>query len=301
MLFGAGASYGCGAAACPPLGDQLFDILVAEFPRSWGSIRHEHAEVFRSEGFETGLAQLWHPETDADSTLLLDLAHYFSRFEVVEGDGNLYSRVVRAVVGCKLARYTTFATLNYDCMLDLAVNDGGLQISYLGNPPPRGNATLLKLHGSCHFVAGMREVSMVNCSLGASDYLIEAPVEPLCDLRALRRRFEAGESVPPVMSLYAAGKRSPVTPGFLTPIWMAWRERVRRADIVVAVGVRPVFDDTHVWGPLLESRARLWYVGGTAGTDGHVLNGSFGGRLSVLGSRFDEATPLLERRLRSLV
>jgi hypothetical protein len=62
VLFGAGASYGCGYSDIskrPPLGYQLFDELVKEYPNSWGKyVPADLKEIFRSD-FELGMAHMW--------------------------------------------------------------------------------------------------------------------------------------------------------------------------------------------------------------------------------------------------
>src|ERR1022692_67688 len=97
VLLGAGASYGAwdDHASTPPLGDSLFEYLVARFPKTWGSLDDAQRSAFTVRNsrpaFEDGMLAMWECERSRAvlgqpavtvQALLTDLALYFAAFRL---------------------------------------------------------------------------------------------------------------------------------------------------------------------------------------------------------------------------
>jgi hypothetical protein len=118
------------------------------------------------------------------------------------------------------------------------------------------------------------------------------------ELRPLYGRI--GMSFPPVISLYAPGKPSPVAENFVNASRSMWAKLVPHADAVVVVGARPLAADPHIWQPLIESKADVWYIGGQHGDEYERFQQQLGRRLSPLGRRFNQGFDHLAARMRIL-
>ena len=303
ILTGAGASNGAGdiAPAPPPLSGQLFDELVQSCPNSWGRLPDATASGFRSD-FETAMADLWAVSSAGSSQLLIDMALYFSSFDPSPAhQKDCYSRLLRALKVNGLIRTTAFATLNYECILDVCANRQGLQLAYLGPSPPRNNLLIWKLHGACNLLPALPiwdlTVQLVNPT---TQSYYDGPVEPV-NLVELRRRYSAGYALPPAMSLFAPGKPTPVATSFIDETRRQWAEWVRHATAVVVIGVRPVLADTHLWQPIISSKAQVWWIGTASGLDYDILSDQLSeSRLYPIESLFETSLPWLERTLKEI-
>lgn len=78
-----------------------------------------------------------------------------------------------------------------------------------------------------------------------------------------------------------------------------WAQGAASADVILAIGARPVLADDHIWGPVIGSSATVWFVGGREDAYS-ALEDAIEGRLQHLASRFDLAIPILRRRLASI-
>lgn len=302
FLFGAGASYGAGRVQpeTPPLGRELYDRLRVAFPETWGSvILPSEDEAFRWDDppFEQGMEMLWEANDERVQLLVTDLALYFCRFSL-SSTANAYSRLLSSLSGKSCA--AAFATLNYDCLLESALELAGSSPNYLLQGGPRGNVVVMKPHGSCNFVmSGLgSNIQIINSTMaGMGRAYYEGPLMaiPPRDVAAL---YAQGPSMPPAVSLYSPGKRSLVAPGEIDRIREHWRETAKQADVVIVVGARPNLEDAHVWTPVLESTADVWHIAGTGGSDFEEYQSTLGRRFWKLGDTFDGALSSLEVRLR---
>ena len=133
FLFGAGASYGTGGVEpeTPPLGRELYDRLKGAFPETWeGMIRPAEDEAFRRDDppFEQGMEMLWEANDERVQPLVTDLALYFCRFSL-SSTANAYSNLLSSLNGKRCV--AGFATLNYDCLLEAALELSGSSTNYL--------------------------------------------------------------------------------------------------------------------------------------------------------------------------
>jgi hypothetical protein len=84
--------------------------------------------------------------------------------------------------------------------------------------------------------------------------------------------------------------------GAITTVRREWANVASGADLVLTIGVRAVLDDVHIWDPILNTSAEIWFVGGEGG-DFSALSARVGKRLTTIAPRFDEAVPSIRRRL----
>lgn len=131
IFTGAGASYGCEHVLPkqPPLSNQLYDELSACFPDSWGRTPTALASQFRT-NFEGGMDVVWQRQSLNVPPLMRDMAIYFSSFHPDGQRLDLYSRLIENIVQNNLQEQTVLSTINYDCILELAVSSLGLRIDY---------------------------------------------------------------------------------------------------------------------------------------------------------------------------
>ena len=106
------------------------------------------------------------------------------------------------------------------------------------------------------------------------------------------------EDPTPAMSLYAPGKRTPVAPGWVDRTRQEWRAVAQSVSAVAVIGVRPIWDDEHIWDPVAASRADLWYIGDA---DSHrKLEERAGRRVMHVARTFGEGIGPLGRLLQVL-
>ncbi len=257
FLTGAGASYGAGKLAPkpPPLGSDLYKELATRFPRSWGNLPWQYAGVLRRD-FESGMQQIWDRRLELVQELMIDMACYFSKFDPPNDKSDCYSRLVAAIAQGKLMERLAVATLNYECVLDVAASRAGLKIAYSAAPPPKDNLMIWKLHGACNLLPATQ---VYNVTIAAKS-IFDGPVESV-DLPMIRKRYQLeGLAVPPVMCVYMAGKPTQTVPRFLIQVRQQWAEWVKEADVVAVIGARPNLIETYVWRPILDCQAEIWYV-----------------------------------------
>jgi hypothetical protein len=302
ILIGAGASYGCGEVtpSTPPLGAELYDRLRRTFPGSWGALTPDLDSKFREE-FEDGMALFWHDHNDDRlRQLLIEMGIYFARFCPAEESVDAYSTLGRALLDTRLQQTTAFATLNYECILDAALSRLGLLVAYFDTEPSDRRVPLWKVHGACNLVADLGSTLIVESGFSGAEHYVEAPITSL-PLEALPYHFYGARAspFPPAMSLFAPGKHSPVVPEAIEQSREYWAAWVRGSEVVLVVGASPMLADEHVWQPVIEADAAVWYVGGTE-RDFGAFETEVGQRLDVLGPYFAEALPEIMARLEGL-
>jgi hypothetical protein len=299
FLFGAGASYGAQGIEPfpPPLGGGLYGELKREFPETWGALHDDEVERFGPEGtqFEAGMKMLWEKWDERAWKALIDVGVYFSRFRPPRDQSDCYSRLIIALRALGFVDFVRVATLNYECLLEVASSRVGVGLNYSGRPNP-GALAIAKPHGSCNFLA---DVNFKNVTLIGSpemQNLLLAPLQIL-DPDEIEPTYRSEYSVPPAMSLYAVGKHTPIDGGLVAEMREDWRRWVAEASLIVVIGAQPYFRDDHIWNPIVSSPVDVWYIGGgERNADFGRFDAALGPRLTHLGTRFDESLkPLLER------
>ncbi len=220
--------------------------------------------------------------------LTKSVGEYFASLEMHQRDG-VYAHLVRAFRP-RLLDTTVFASLNYDTLFEQAVEGLPLAVDYgFGRRPNGGNhVTVLKLHGSSNFFPQVPDgvflegtVSIDNRGLIGGRILHVPPKES-------RRRYRSRNQVEctPAMSLITPGKPMPVGEDDIAELRQRWQTWLSETDLIILIGVRPVPTDEHIWGPIVQSRADVWYIGGNP----EWLLNNTAGRTTWLSKSFDSAS-----------
>lgn len=258
FLFGAGASAGAGAILPerPPLGAELFRELRRLCPGTWGSLPASIGAELEVD-FEAGMDRVAAQMSIVVPALMRDMAVYFIQFRS-SGRGSLYDRLVRDLDQRGLLRRSVFSTLNYECILEYALLDAGLQIDYFGHAGA-GAQQVLKLHGSCNmFSLGVQATRDVSYTSGV---VFEGGIQAWLDQIRVVEHCLVETALAPVMCQYMQGKPTSVSPRALKAIQNRWAELVEVSQAVVCVGVRPHAPDMHIWDPLARFPGKLLFIG----------------------------------------
>ena len=293
LLFGAGASHGAGHVLPfePPLGREAYDRLADAYPREWGpgSLLARFASQFRGQGFEKTMFEEvfgWIPTWDV---LLAQraMALYFARFSPDPTGNDLYSRLVQRLRETDELGRITFASLNYDCVLEQAATQLGLRVDYSGNTPDSGTVAVLKPHGSCNFIT--TDVAPYRAQLAARGFFLDCGMDylPSTGLESLLASTFAQTRACyfPVLSLYASYRNSLVSDRRIQEIRNQWSNRVSEASVIGIVGVRPNPDDPYIWEAMRSTPARPAFIGARSDFEGWS---SANRRFEFLGNTFEE-------------
>ena len=229
------------------------------------------------------------------------MAVYFAQFELTESADSCYDRLVVGIRRSGAMSQTTFCTLNYECLLEFAIGRDGTPATYLAPDRSIPNGQLLKPHGSCNFVPPpeRRNVQALSFDLSANPdgaSIADYPALPVRPVEVAKIYNDGQElAIPPIICAYAPGKRTPVSKGLIQQLRDRWRSTCERADRIFIIGARVNADDDHVFAPVLESKASLWFVG--ADQDFAHLRELRLKRANHLGSTFDQALPAILKRL----
>ena len=262
ILFGAGASFGAGDVfpthPPPPLGNQLFGELARCYPRSWGALPSDIDSNFR-ENFEVGMGILWERYSPVIPELMQQMALYFIQFRPRAPGSSLYCSFAKEIRQRGLANQVLLSTLNYECLLELAISQQSIRVNYGDFPGPDGSVTVWKLHGSCNFLpAGIQATRGVSFTRGVT---FNTRVHAVDDLNEAVTFCLSDNALPPVMCLFMEGKPTQVAPGSVVAMQEAWRAEVASADKVAVIGVHPNPADAYLWDALATTPGSLLYIG----------------------------------------
>ena len=99
----------------------------------------------------------------------------------------------------------------------------------------------------------------------------------------------------PVMSLYMEGKPLNVSPSVIGQLQHTWADYVGDANALFLIGVKPNIHDTHIWEPLANSKASLYFIGDEKALENwKETSRTF--FTEFLGSKFNLAYPAMIRR-----
>lgn len=277
-----------------PTGANLYDELRTDYPLTWGHIPAQLADIFNTGGFEQGMHAAWQSRDERAQGLLIDMGLYFLGFTRLGAD--LYSRLVSRLKARDLISVTTFVSLNYECLFELAALSKGISIAHTVELALPGDLILLKPHGSSNFLIPRAMIWLNRARLkGLGNYYTGA-IQRVTPTEAIRQ-YAAGQSMPPAMSLFAPNKPTPVALEIIEEIRAVWSRRAAETDVAVVIGARPLLADTHIWTPLLESNARVLHLGGQTGADFPAFRERLGDRYEQLGDTFAAGLPRLLARL----
>ena len=300
ILFGAGASHGSDTCGTPPLMGGLFHELKRFDPGGWGAIGGELARRFgQADEFEPAMNELLKLDYSRAVVLQRAMASYFFWFR--PGPENLYARLAGRIRDAPWDG--ALATLNYERLLKLALEDAGVPFWTDGLSSPDGAATeLCYPHGCCDLFCNIRTESSTQ-GAGSTKVNIVAPKrtiiepgkrrdgsEPLTTLRrqgggevcfddlvqidskGIRRIQDADQhaqeletsTVLPIMCYIEPDKRSQSGVSFIRRQWSRFETLVSSASVVAIIGVNVRCRDAHIWGPLAETPARIVYCAGAS-------------------------------------
>lgn len=260
FLFGAGASRFSGECDPypPPLGPDLFKDLqaaggvAAHLDPSWTT-------AF-AHNFEEAMLEFARTREHELSQFLRDIALYFVAF--APGPKNLYVRLLEAIPK-KRRRFAVFATLNYELLLELAANNLGYAVSYHLPPIAKDNIAILKPHGSCNFLpdlGGHKIRGITFETAGLARTAVEAPVKA-ANRDEVRQFCLHEDSIAPALAIYAPGKQVFYSNEFVQDQQRQFEHAVLNTSRIYVAGVRVNPGDAHIWGPLANARAPMFYVG----------------------------------------
>jgi hypothetical protein len=227
--------------------------------------------------------------------LMIDMALYFSRFQVPDDSSDAYSALVALVLEHMDGVPVTFATLNYDCLLEGALESFGLSVAYYPGEVGPGAFNVWKLHGSCNFIPDTGTNWVIGTTFKNVKQIYSGYIKAVSLPEV--RRYYAGEpgnrqSIPPMMSYYDPSKTTYVSEGTLDVVRQTWATSALAASRIVVIGARPVLEESHVWQPIVDSSAEILYVGGES-PGLKKLEARSEGRVHLIARKFSEALPLL--------
>ncbi len=192
---------------CPPLGKDLYDELRQSFPETWGNFPPELASRFKRD-FETGMDALWRRDSQEQSQPLAEIGRYFARFRPDPSEPSCYMRLIRLLASFNLIDACGFATLNYDCLLDLDLHSANIGYHDGARRGPfkhTRSVPLWKLHGASNALPGIGTNTFTGTRFhGISGEIFSGPVRYVTPGEAIANYDNDG--LPPMLSLYAPWK-----------------------------------------------------------------------------------------------
>jgi hypothetical protein len=211
--------------------------------------------------FEAGMDRFWNEHNIQTSEFLRDMARFFAPFEPLPG--NLYVELIKLLGGTR--KKVIFATTNYDLLIEHAVAQAGLLVTYGGLPAEPRNVPIIKIHGSCNFLPDMQplQISGIGFNLigSAAGGILEAGVRVASSAKEVIEFCRREDSVAPALAMYSPSKRVLFCRSFIQGQQQALNTAIKNASRIYVVGLRVHAVDEHIWGPLAESEGNLYYVG----------------------------------------
>jgi hypothetical protein len=232
------------------LGGELYLELRSYFPLTWGRLLPAFNKKFE-ENFEVGMQSVF--ATPDVPLLMRNMAEYFCEFRPVS-DSNLYLQFLTHLK--PLIKDIVFSTLNYDLLFELAARQINLPVSYFENANDKVN--LLKLHGSCNFLPP-QWLEIINSSFVGTN-LVDFEIRAV-DAEEVIRFCNSNTSVYPAMCIYMYSKPTQFGSSRIGALQDRWKDQVSKAEKVLLIGIRPYPDDEHIWNPLVQTTAKMGYVG----------------------------------------
>ncbi len=258
LLLGAGASFGSDNANIPPLGSQLFDALCIFNPDAWGSLPTDFPAKFRND-FEAAMTELGNTHPHSLPPLQRAMAAYF--FEFIPRQSNLYLNLANRM---KSSNWNgAICTLNYERLLEISLSSVGLQPT-VGSETKAGTSIELCLpHGCCHIFCDSVHGTSQGVSFSGFGVTTDGQVIVVSDPTEHRNRI-INDAFPPVMSYFEPNKRTTSGASFISSQRARWSELVNQADVIVAIAIKLRVDDSHIWDPIQQCSADLYYCSGNS-------------------------------------
>jgi hypothetical protein len=266
IIFGAGASYGSdNCDKVPPLGNKLFSALQEFDPSGWGKLDGLVAKEFEDD-FEKAMNNLFSLNPYDIMPLQRSMAFYFFRFQPTLN--NLYCHLAKLIF--KRQWDGALITLNYERLLEIALNSVGISTYYVRTAPPKfgiSNTPSIELcipHGACHiFCPAIKGGGKIKWD--ASSTVTSGRVELVNEQDAFDKRIKDG--LPPVMSYFVPSKQTTSGIDFINEQRKRYKDLVGEADNIAIIGLKVREHDKHIWEPLANTKAKLIYCSGKEGAD----------------------------------
>ncbi|MEX2601514.1 MAG: hypothetical protein WD355_07705 [Balneolaceae bacterium] len=260
MMVGAGASYGQHKKYYPPLGKDLAFNLRVAIP-SFIKIE-QRLNKMCGEDFEAWLSSfLDRPEEFTH--ILWCVSKYFSMFSNLPED-SLYLKFIKNI-NEEIILHTTFSSLNYESLLELALRKHGYYLNW-GAIPYQDNFNdhelrdktipFFKPHGSSHFMAENWQVGAV-VSDSSSRIIGNTYIEDPKKMKNNNNRLS-------VISAYEPNKSTPLNTDFIDTIRTNLFKVVESSKIALIIGVSYRPDDIFIQKlirTLFMNKVPIGYVG----------------------------------------
>lgn len=203
------------------------------------------------------MAELIERNSHAIAPLMQQMAIFFSRFGLTTNHENLYINLFKKLKSKKLIQTTLLSTLNYECICEMAASCEGITIEYFGKEE-NDNAKIWKIHGSCNFkLQGLEATRGISFTHGEG---FDGGIE-FINPADVSKTYKGNTALYPSMCLYAKDKPLAIAPSTIKKFQNEWSEKVRTADKIFVIGVRPLAEDKHIWQPIADSTGNLYFVG----------------------------------------
>ena len=237
------------------------------------------------------------------------LAVYFSEFALDESRKDYYSRLIRYLRWIELLEIAFFSTLNYECLLEQALENEGIGINYLidearsvldatsGPAGPRlqwsaRRVNVAKLHGSCNSYFPADQNVAAQLSTGA---MVETRIDISGARTSLSETSVAGRY--PIMSQVSRDREDYLGPAKILQLRQMWAQVISDARLIIVIGLAPRRYDRHIWNPLQHATADIVYIGSDSDASSWL---DCNPRFRSLGSTFDRGfRPLLRTLARA--
>lgn len=269
ILFGAGASFFDEGIYPykPPLGNQLFQKIMDERTQDLSILDEEEIHIFKEKGFEDGMKNLFKKVSPKSKYIMRIIGSFFTKFQLDPQYKklDLYSYFLLLLKKLPDFGDYTFATLNYECLLEEAMVK-----SLEWHPNLIYNKKLIKPHGSCNFwcmdpdpIKGLGGISMpLDPNIKREiTHLVEFNCSNIYALPRSKINFEMLTSDKyPVMAFYGPEKKGQMGANFIKQSKDKLSKVIKNSEKIVIIGVKPVSGDEHIWNPIINTKAEILYV-----------------------------------------
>ena len=243
----------------PPLATKLYDVLVNKYPDLQNDNIKSLQKVFQ-EDFEKGILSLNEKYPHFLSVFQRCMAHYFFQFgsTITIKKDNLYYKLA-----CELkSRSNKFSlvTLNYERIVELCFADAGINL-YCNQQIQEDQLEICFPHGCCHLFCEGIKASSNGVLFSGMNISTNGSVIALKKLKDFENRIR-NDAMPPVMSYFEPSKITTSGANFITSQRERFKNLVSVAKKIIIIGIKIRPSDEHIWNPLSESDAKLFYCSG---------------------------------------
>ncbi len=260
FLFGAGASNGCnGTNEIVPLGIDLFTNLKNKFPGTWGTLPPAFESDFKDK-FEKGMSRLWSDLSynDKISFFMKDIAIFFSKFKITDFKQNLYYKLFRELKKKDALKETVLSTINYDCLIEFALEKLNVNYSYV-TTSINNTIIVLKIHGSCNYILDPKVISVRSGAKYRPGITFNPPLI-FKSPEDIEEYCYSDTALYPAMAIYMSSKPIQMGSVAIKEMQEDWQEIITKAKKVFIIGVNPNLEDKHIWD-YVDKKDRVFYCG----------------------------------------